>query len=203
MFTMVPTGPELGDSVTVGVVRVKIVDPVLPWASVSVKAEPKVILGKQTVPVYEPVVELIELLLNVVVDVVDVYAVSAFREVKVITTVTVIEFAVPTSNAATVPENVPEPVPVGVAIVGVKVPDKLPAANQRPPAGVIVAPAVMVTTLATVTTVAGTTNCTVPAEIVAVPVLATFAKAKLTVGWNGGIIVPAKVACVIAFVKPA
>jgi len=53
--TSVPAGPEVGESVTVGVFRVKTAVPVLPWASVSVSNVPDVIAGRLTVPVYAPV----------------------------------------------------------------------------------------------------------------------------------------------------
>lgn len=53
--TSVPTGPEEGVRVTVGVLRLKVVVAVLPQLSVKVNAEPVVIAGRLTVPVYAPV----------------------------------------------------------------------------------------------------------------------------------------------------
>ena len=53
--TSVPTGPEVGDRVTVGVLRVKGVVAVLPRLSVNVNVDPVVMAGRLTVPVYPPV----------------------------------------------------------------------------------------------------------------------------------------------------
>lgn len=65
--TTVPTGPVAGDSVTVGVVSVSVVVATLAHESLRVKveAEPGVIAGRLTVPVYAPVA-LSALLLSVV-----------------------------------------------------------------------------------------------------------------------------------------
>jgi hypothetical protein len=57
----VPTGPEVGDSVTVGVLGANVTVPMLPKLSVNEKAEPDVIPGRLTVPVYEPEVIMLEL----------------------------------------------------------------------------------------------------------------------------------------------
>jgi len=59
--TIVPTGPEEGVRVKVGVLKFQVVVTVLPQASVKVNAEPVVIAGRLTVPVYAPEVITFEL----------------------------------------------------------------------------------------------------------------------------------------------
>jgi len=124
--------------------------------------------------------------------------VSAFNEVIVIVTVTGFGFVVPMKPspvAMLVPVNEPVAVPAGVAKTGVNVPEIVPAVQAED--GVMVAPVAIVNVFA-VTTVDGTASVSVPP--VAVPAFVTEAEYE-AVGWNGGIIVPAKVASVIAFVK--
>lgn len=57
--TSVPTGPEAGDTATVGVFNAKVVVATLPMLSVKVNADPVVIAGRLTVPVYLPAVVLV------------------------------------------------------------------------------------------------------------------------------------------------
>jgi len=181
----------------------------LPWESVRVNEEPDVIPGRLTVPEYEPDVVLIELLLNDNGEVTSVYPVIAFSEVIVIVTVTVIALEVPTALDGpldgTVPENEPLTVDVakGAAIVGVNVPLNEPPVAQVPPVGVMVAVPVM-TNVFEVIVVDESAKFIVPALTVAAPLLGTDAEEKDAEGVLpfSGMIVPAKVASVNAFVKP-
>jgi len=75
--TYVPTGPEVGESVTVGVVRAKVVVPVLLQLSVKVNDDPEVMAGRLTVPAYAPETELTVLLLNEDGEVAEAYPVTA------------------------------------------------------------------------------------------------------------------------------
>lgn len=52
--TSVPTGPEAGDSVTVGTLRTQFAMAELPKTSVKLNTAPEVIAGRLTVPVYPP-----------------------------------------------------------------------------------------------------------------------------------------------------
>jgi hypothetical protein len=113
--TSVPAGPEVGENVTAGAVKLKIAVPVLPWASVKVIDEPEVIFGRLTVPVYPPVnapviaLTDIVLLLKDSADVTSEYAATAGNAGVVRVTVIVSGLTVPirAEPVGIVPVNVP------------------------------------------------------------------------------------------------
>jgi len=102
--TTVPNGPEVGESVTVGVVRVKVAVATLPQESVKVNDDPEVIAGRLTTPEIAPVEVLILLVLIEYVEAVAAYEVTAGSAVMVMTSVTATPLLVPTAVEGTVPE---------------------------------------------------------------------------------------------------
>jgi len=102
--TTVPNGPEVGESVTVGVVRVKAAVATLPQASVKVNDDPEVIAGRLTTPEIAPAEVLILLVLTEAEEAVAEYEVTGGSEIMVMTIVTGTPLLVPTALEVTVPE---------------------------------------------------------------------------------------------------